>query len=172
MSKLNVFPLGQKGAVGEYDNVLGQKQSFTSQPATRTNGVFLQSDGIAIETILVRNASGGNLTPGRVVNWASGLVGTGAGAACAAGDVGAGMVDPFLTGVVANGEVFHLIREGRLQGMSGAAIAANAQVVPDTGGKLITMPATVAGVAARCGRAWEAAGAADQVRYFVLDFEV
>ncbi len=169
---MNPLPLGQKATLGEYQ--LGSKHIFQDWSATPVGGVRQVATGVPIEAILVRNNSGGAVTPGTIVLWDTANVGLQTGTITGAAGVGAGMVDPFLPAgtTVANGEVYWLIRKGRVRGTSGAAFSTGAQLIPNSAGKFITMTADVAGISARCGRACEAAGAADESRFVYLDFQV
>ncbi len=168
---MNFYPLGYK-TPAELALNLGSKHVFKDTARNPTGGVRVPQSNIDIVAILVQNNSGGVLAPGAVVTWDTADVGRKVGIVTGAGGIGAGIVDPFLTSSVANGEYFYLIVKGRVQATAGAAISTGAIVIPAATGRLITQTLDVAGINARCGRACEAAGAAGDVRYFLVDFQV
>lgn len=171
---MNVMPLGTKGTSGEYAGSLGSKHCFKDWSSTVTGGVRVPPTGVPIEAILVQNNSGGAVTPGTIVLWDTANVGTKTGTITGAAGIGAGLVDPFIPAgtTVANGELFWLIRKGRVKGTSGASYSTGVQLIPNSAGKFIVMTADVAGLQARCARACEAATGADESKYVYLDFQV
>ncbi len=171
-SNTNFYVLGQK-TNDVQPNMLGTRGVFPAVDPTDV-GDALRSvpNGIPIEAVWVQLTGATPVAPGIVVAWTSGTAGTQVSGVTGSAEVGAGMVDPYLTSNVAQNECFWLIRRGYVRGVSGNSYSANAQLIPNNAGKLITMTTDVAGVAARCGRAVEAAGAADLRRYVILDFQV
>jgi hypothetical protein len=169
---MNFYTLGSKGPAGELPLNLGSCHVFRDTVKTPTGGVRIPATGIDIYAMLVKSSNATPMAPGAVVKWDTAAVGTTVGSLAGATEIGCGIIDPFLTTNVAQNEVFYIIRKGRVQATAGAAITIGAQVIPGTGGKLITMTADVAGLQARCGRAAETATADTQVKYFFVDFQV
>lgn len=166
-----MFPLGQKGSTTEIPSSVGLEVCFKNVDYTQL-GIQDLLSGNELHAVLVKNRSGGALSKGTAVTWASGHAGTGAGAVTAGVAVAAGVVDPFLTTTVADGELFWLIRRGRVPVLSSAAINANAIIVPTADGKFVTQTVDAAGVNARCGRQITAATDANQHRLAYVDFSL
>jgi hypothetical protein len=171
-SNTNFYVLGQKTSDVQ-TNLLGTRAVFPAVDPTDTGDAIRSvPNGIPIEAVWVQLTGASSVAPGLIVKWTSGSAGTKVSGITGSAEVGAGMVDPYLTASVAQNECFWLIRRGYVQGVSGASYSANVELIPNNAGKLIAMTADVAGVAARCGRAVEAAGAGDLEKYVILDFQV
>ncbi len=164
-----MFPLGQKGSTTEIPLSVGMKQCFKNVNYSQQGVQDLVSGG-EVEAILVKNRSGGALSRSTAVTWASGFAGTGAGVVTAGVAPAAGVVDPYLTTTVANGELFWLIRKGIVPVRSSAAITANAIIVPTSDGEFVAQTVDAAGVNAKCGRMVEAAAGADEFKLAFVDF--
>lgn len=166
-----LFELGQKGGASTTDPLLEggvrefQDMDYSIQPLNRT----LRSSKV-IRARWVKNSSGGALSKSTIVKWASGYVKRRVGVVTGSTEVGCGVVDPFLTTTVADGEYFWLIEAGQVPGLSAGSVTANVQVIPTTGGKFTTITADNAGTLAMCGRLVTAATGADQYRDVEFDF--
>lgn len=168
-----MFRLGQKGSTAELPKYYGSKHYFVDLDySTAVNNDLTLQSGLLIEAIWVQNKSGGALSKSTVVTWASGGVGTQAGAVTAGVASGAGVVDPYLTTTVAADEGFWLIVSGPVLFLASAAISANAIIVPTADGKVVTQTVDAAGVNARCGRLVAAASGDGQYRRGIADFRI
>lgn len=168
----NFYVLGEK-TTDVQTHLLGMKGVFKDRDVADTgSSVRGVNTGIEIEAIWVQSSGATALSGGTVVKWDTAYVGQKVSGVAGSAEVGAGLVDPFLTTTVAQNECFWMLRRGRVKATSGASYSTGAQLIPDTGGKLITMTADVAGLQARCARACEAAGAADQSKYVYLNFQM
>ena len=172
MHGTNMFRLGQKGTTTELPKFYGAKHFFVDLDyPTNSNDLTLQS-ALLVEAVWVQNKSGGALSKSTVVAWASGGVGTQAGAVTSGVASAAGVVDPYLTATVAADEGFWLIVGGPVLFLASAAISANAILVPTADGKVVTQTVDAAGVNARCGRLITAATADGQYRRGIADFRI
>lgn len=108
----NVFERGTTRSGTERPHLLGRRGRFDDVSAPGGYGTQQVLSGMEVETIVVKNDSGGALSPKKLVKWKAGGVGTLVGAVTSAGDRVAGVVDPFLTADVPNGSMFHLIVKG------------------------------------------------------------
>lgn len=166
----NFYTLGQKTSDVQAQ-VLGKIGHFQSLDLDDTgDSVRGVPTGVPLEAVWVQLTGATPLVKGTIAKWTSGFAGTKVSGVTGSTEVGAGMVDPWLTTTVAQNECFWLIRKGRVKGTSGASYSANVQLIPDSAGKFIVMTSDVAGVAARCGRSIEAATGADESKLIYLDF--
>lgn len=114
MTRINTF--FERGTTRDGDerpHLLGARCYFqdVTQPTNGT-GVTKVNSGMEVEAIVVKNNSGGTLAPKAIVTWEAGYEGTQVDALSTAGARGAGVVDPFLTSAVPDGEQFLLIVKG------------------------------------------------------------
>ena len=112
MEQFSDSSLGKTDIVTDTDK-LGQVARFLDLDRSGS-GVKSQLSQMPIFARLVINNSGGNLTAGTIVTAdATYGPGRGAGAAAVAGtSVGCGVVDPWVSGNIANGSTFWMIEEG------------------------------------------------------------
>ena len=124
-----------------YDNQLGEK--CTVLDVDISSGLATINSDTMRRTVLVKNASGGNLSPGTALNWVSGQWGTGV-QACPAGSAVRCFVPSYVRGststVIPNNAYFYAVYEGYMSVLSdGTAIAVNdALVVGGTSGQVRT----------------------------------
>jgi hypothetical protein len=168
-----LYPVGQKSPVGEPTQYLGKKVDFPDHdywnPRVEQRSLLTSS---RIQAIRVINNGAGTLAAGSVVKWKAGQEGWGVDVVTSALDVGAGVIDPYISSAVAVGEHVWLFVYGPARCTSGAAITAGAIIIPGASGRVITQTGDVNGVNARCGRAeTTVAGAALTVSCF-LDFRI
>lgn len=112
MEQFSDSSLGKTDIVTDTDK-LGQVARFLDLDRSGS-GVKSQLSQMPIFARLVINNSGGNLTAGTIVTAdATYGPGRGAGAAAVAGtSVGCGVVDPWVSGNIANGSTFWMIEKG------------------------------------------------------------
>ena len=165
------FPLGQKISDGYGAQMLGQESWFPDLDyAAITHPKPKRSSPIESHCVVVLNDSGGNLAVGAMVKWKAGYAGTRVGAVAGADEQACGQVDPYLSSVVANGEVFWMIRSGIGKVNSSAAITAGDALGTAASGKVKTSAkSTVALLVGSVGIALETAGGADVVIRALLD---
>ena len=128
-----------------------------------------------IQVRIVRNNSGGTLSKSTVVKWKAGFHGTQVDVVAGATEIGCGIVDPFLTTTVANGDTFLLFQAGPALVLASAAITAGVAVMTAASGKVVTRtalstPATVVQLAATVGYMLEAATADGEYKRAFLQF--
>jgi len=107
------FGRGQIGAAGAYDHLVGMVKQFRDLNYASTERVTPQNSGGYVTCKLMKNGSGGTLAKSVIVGCATGYEGTRAGAKTSAGDIGAGVVDEFLSTTVAANETFWMVIKGR-----------------------------------------------------------
>jgi hypothetical protein len=127
-----MYPMGKSVASGELDHLLGTIREFRDFDYSAT-GVPANRSGALVRAVWVKNRNGGTLTKRQVVKWKTGYVKTGVEAA-GDGDVGCGVVDPFLSTTVADGAYFWMIVEGPCELISdGASTLADTDIVVTAG---------------------------------------
>ena len=128
-----------------------------------------------IQVRIVRNNSGGTLSKSTVVKWKAGYHGTQVDVVAGATEIGCGIVDPFLSTTVANGDTFLLFEAGPALVLASAAITAGTAIMTAAAGKVVTRttlstPATVVQLAATVGYMLEAATADGEYKRAFLQF--
>ncbi|MAT51123.1 MAG: hypothetical protein CMK32_08065 [Porticoccaceae bacterium] len=109
----NPFERGTTRSATDRPHLLGQRCYFDNVVANTGNGPTKVTDGREVEAIVVKNDSGGTLAAKKAVTWKAGYTGTRVGGVTSgASQRVAGIVDPFLTSTVADGEQFLLIVKG------------------------------------------------------------
>lgn len=170
-TRSTLFMLGEKGSAATTDPILeGSVREFPDMDYSLTPPNRNIRSSKMIRARWVRNSSGGALSRNTIVTWASGFAKRRVGIVTGSAGIGCGVVDPFLTTTVLDGEYFWLIEAGQVPGLSAGSVSANAQVIPTTGGRFTTITADNAGTLALCGRLITAATGADQVRDVEWDF--
>ncbi len=128
--------MGKSVASGELDHLLGTVRTFRDIDYSAT-GVPANRSGRLVTAIWVKNRSGSTLTKRQCLKWKTGYVKTGVDVA---GDAAAacGVVDPFLTATVADGDYFWMIVEGPCELISdgGSTLADTDIVVTAASGKV------------------------------------
>ena len=109
---VGVFSRGTVRPGTELPHLVGRRCYFDDVATPSGNSPLRVLSGMEVEAVIVINDSGGTLSPKKVVAWKAGYVGTKVGGLNANEGRGAGVVDPFLTSDVADGEQFLLIVKG------------------------------------------------------------
>lgn len=138
-SQTKSYSLGETAAADENPHLLGQRREHMDIDYSSTARVKPPLSSNLIIAIWVKNDSGGVLTARSAVEWKSGYFGTRIGAATGAGEIVAGVVDPYVgSSGVANGRHFWLIIEGPAELISdgNAAISQNEYVKSAATGKI------------------------------------
>ena len=163
MNLQNVYKLGYKEATSPdsyADHLLGVEASFDDVDLNSSQNPKPLKSASRVKAVWVQSASATPMKPGAQVKCSivrktvSGIAG--------AAEVVDGIVDPYLTSDVANGERFYLIVEGPVPTLSGAAYAVNAPLAANASGKAVAGASS--GLATSWGRALELASAADQLK--------
>ena len=175
----SLAPLGKKNVISDTD-LLGQVARFLDLDYSATGVKAVQSQQ-PVYARLVKNTSGGALTPGAIVYPGSELgacrdVG---GEAIAGTTLGCGVVDPWL-GSVADDDIFWLIYSGpcKFQFTTGTALVIGQPLALGAAGRAKDLPEgslTDQLLADRCGRADEAvaSGTANDVLFRgIADFRI
>ena len=110
MSGISQMRLGTVDKIQEA-GYLGAVRCFDHKDHSDPDAVTPLS-AMKIKARLVLNDSGSNLTPGTGATYKAGYTGKRVGAASGANAICHGIVDPYLSSVVANGSYFWLIIEG------------------------------------------------------------
>jgi hypothetical protein len=129
------YPLGQAIGTSFPDAWLGSQASFADLDYDAIDPKPTLS-GHMVDCILVKQTGATAIAPGSVVKWS--VAGTEVAAVAGANEVPAGVVDPYRTTSVAQGEAFWLITRGPALVLSSAAIAANAPVRTAASGQTVT----------------------------------
>lgn len=155
-----MYELGQTAVNEELDQLLGTEVEFphVNYSLAPQNRVLLSSR--RIKAVWMKNTSGGVLNPNEVLTPRSGFAGTEIGGVTGSAGTGIGAVDPFVSSVPAN-NYFWMIVDGPGRARSGAAISANAILIPTSTGEVVTVTNDAAGSLSACGRAVTAAAGAD-----------
>jgi hypothetical protein len=175
--------LGEKNKITD-ESLLGQCTEFVESGYDGYVAADSPVSQFGVKARLVKNTSGGALTPGAIVKWDTGstygpLKGVG-GNAVADTSLGIGVVDPRLSSVAAN-DIFWLITYGPTKVLSttGTAIAIGDTIALGAAGRAIKYDApgsdTTTGNRDRCGVALEAVGsgvASDTLYRAFVDFRV
>lgn len=168
---------GETQPSGTLEGNLGSEYKLADLDYASTEAVKPRLTGALVGVRLVKNDSGGVLSPRTCVAYKAGYYGLRIGAVSGAGEVANGVVDPYLTGTVASGDHFLLFQTGPCKIINGAATqlvtneplvtAADGEVVgfdptPDDATEAAVQAqyrvgramATIAAVANTVGRAW------------------
>lgn len=160
----NEVPLGR----GEYstdgglDHLIGIEKEFPDDDYSSTEMRKPKRSQKTVKCRLVKNDSGGTLTPKNCVKWSTtaGEFNKYIGAVCGDGDPPAGVVDEYVVSTVPDGALFWIVTDGPTDvlGSSDAAISVGAKLTTDASGQVraMTGTATTAEVLAMVGRAEEA----------------
>lgn len=168
---LNAYQLGLSyPSATQPTNILGGRHEFLDADYLLPETQRVVASNRRIVTRLVQNNSGGALSAGTIVTWDANNVGTAVGAVTGAGGVGAGIVDPFLTTTVPNGDYFHLVVEGPCFCIASGAVAVNTRVIPAASGRYAATTVSAADVNATFGRSITASGAAGDRRKLLVNF--
>lgn len=162
MEFMNDHSLGKKNIITD-SGKLGQVYRLLDLDYS-ASGVKRQLSQMPIYARLVRNESSGNLTAGTIVTCATDTTygaGKAVGAAAAAGtSVGHGVVDPWISGNIADGETFLLIYNGpcKFKFTTGTALASGMVLALGAAGRAAKLDHTSLSdqlIFDRCGRALE-----------------
>lgn len=125
---LSNYSLKSIESSGTLDHLLGTVKHFADIDYSAT-GVSANRSGMPVVAMWVKNRSGSTLTKRQVVKWKTGYVKTGVDVAGASAQA-CGVVSPFLTTTVADGEYFFMIVSGPCELISnGATTLADTDVV-------------------------------------------
>ncbi len=131
---------------------------------------FNELSSMPVFAIFVLNA-GSALVPGTVAKWS--IPGTTVNGNAVANEVGAGIVDPFLTANVATNEKFLLFVEGPTLVRVAAALAAGTAIKNVASGNVDTNPRSVVGdVISSVGVMLAASSGANQLRRANVSFDI
>jgi hypothetical protein len=161
--RANFYKLGETAVAGELDTLLGMVVEFDDCNYSSNAATRKLNSGRRIKAMWVKNDSGSTLNPGECLTWKSGYAGTYVGGVTGAAGTGVGAVDPYVGSAgVTTGRNFWMIIEGPGTARSGAAVAANAIIIPAATGEVVTVTNDAPGSLSACGRCVVAASGADE----------
>lgn len=156
------------GRVNVYDDpqVLGQQLEFMDWDYTNPEAPVLKGQA-RVQAVYVKNDSGGTLAPGAGVKFKATGIGTLIGGVSGANEICDGIVDPWLTSSVANGDFFYIIVEGPIPVLTGVGgLTAGAVLQTAVNGTFIAGTAGTNPIG-HCGKAADAAAAGAKCRAYV-----
>lgn len=168
----NIRP-GKAGIISDASQ-LGQTAYLEDLNYASTEGILPKLSGAKIEARIVANVSGGALSPGAVAKHATSSYGPflAVGGEAGASDYPAGIVDPWLTADVADGEFFLLFVRGpaKMLSTTGTAIAVGDKLINGAAARAVKYSSITADDNLQwCAQALEAvaSGAADDTKFRV-----
>lgn len=166
--------VGRTDIIANKTDLLGST-GFVQDISGSGNAPRILQSACPVQVRIVRNNSGGTLSKSTVVKWKAGYHGTQVDVVAGATEIGCGIVDPFLSGTVANGDTFLLFQAGPALVLASAAITAGVAIMTAASGKVVTRttlstPATVVQLAATVGYMIEAATADGEYKRAFLQF--
>lgn len=141
--RLVPYDLGTTAVDGELDHLLGYEAKFTDFLKSAT-GVKTQRSGMTVKALWVKNGIAGTVAPKMCVTWTAGSAGTVIGALAGASEKIAGVVDPYVSGTVAQNAHFWLIVDGPCEVVTDGSetISAGSPLVVGGSGKVELLDGT------------------------------
>lgn len=159
--------LGHKGATTSPSWLVGTEAIFQDLEYDAADKLNMKKyTNNFVHALWVRQTGGTAIAPGSIVKW--GVPGESVAAVAGSGEVGCGIVDPYLPSSVAQNEYFWMIFRGPVKVLSSAAISANAPLGTAASGKSVTADYSTEQIV--FGRQVTAATDADQLRRSFVNF--
>lgn len=161
---------------------LGNKSSTAPSSLVGTEAIFTDLEYDAadkanmeqlsnnfVHAIWIKQTGVTAIAPGSIVKW--GVPGESVAAVAGSGEVGCGIVDPYLSSSVAQNEYFWMIFRGPVKVLSSTSISANAPVGTAASGQSVTSNYSSPALQTVFGRQIDAATGSAQLRRTLVNFQ-